>query len=195
MLCRVAGNQARSRAAPSGAWAERALTPRRFSAFTCVPIAWHRSRPMVLPLESTGYVRGNRTALNTGRCVDVTDLLLTRQHRRDQNRAIIGSKIFGFVRPIGNERAKVQASGRRILVQVQGWEAVRRVPAPAPDPCIGRIQRVVPGGIGNTPVTAVSDEALDIHLKRSGIRISKAEHLLAASQYNADITHLQQIQQ
>lgn len=86
---------------------------------------------------------------HASRRVGVGYALCARKERRHEARAGIVTEVLGFVRPACDEKTQVQPGGDQILVQVQNGEAARRVPSSSTLHGETRVQRILPGWVGD----------------------------------------------
>lgn len=102
-----------------------------------------------VPFERIGVREPD--GVKAARRVRVAYHLTAGQGASNQNRPRVVAQIFGLIGPIGDECAEVEARGHHVFVEVQGGEAIRRIPASAPVPRETRIERIRPSGVADPP--------------------------------------------
>ena len=102
-----------------------------------------------VPFERIGVREPD--GVKAGRRVRVAYDLTAGQGASNQNRPRVVAQIFWLIGPPGDECSKVEARGHHVFVEVQGGEAVRRIPASAPVLREARIEWIRPGGVANPP--------------------------------------------
>jgi len=132
------------------------LPPRKLAGF----VGHDRARPIA------GVGSRQAESRNTARGVGIGHVLVPGQGGRHQHRTVVGAQILRLVGPVGDEPAQVEPRGGLVLVQVEGGEALRRIPAAALLADEGWIQRVGPAALGDPPPGPAVGEPFDDGLQR-----------------------------
>ncbi len=106
--------------------------------------------------------------------VHVADDLATGQRAFHEDRSVVFPKFFRFIRPAGDEGPEIQARRHHVLVQIEGRETVRRVPAVAPSLREARVEWIGPGRLGDTPPGVIVGDSLDDQVRRQLCARSKS---------------------